>query len=92
MDTSLAKLPDHHSLLFEPGLGKLKGYKASIQIDPQNFVKSVPYTKKEKAEAEMERLEKDGTIEQVQYADWVAPIANGKLLRICGDFKVTVNL
>ena len=53
---------------------------------------------KTKVEEELERLEKEGIdiIEPVQYADWAAPIVpilkpDGKSLRICGDFKVTVN-
>ena len=51
---------------------------------------------KSKVEEELEWLEKEGIIEPVQYAEWVAPIvpvlkADGKSLRICGDFKVTVN-
>ena len=51
---------------------------------------------KTKVEEELEHLEKEGIIEPVQYADWAAPIMpilkpDGKSLRICGDFKVTVN-
>jgi len=100
-DTSLSILLDHHSSLFEPGLGKLKGYKASIQVGLQvkpKFCKAclVPYAMKEKVEVALEQLQKEGIIEEVQYAEWAAPIvpvlkADGKSLRICGDFKVTVN-
>ena len=51
---------------------------------------------KDKIEQELDQLEKDGIIEKVQYVDWAAPImpvlkTDGKSLRICGDFKVTVN-
>ena len=47
-------------------------------------------------EEELDRLQTEGIIEPVQYAEWAAPIepvlkADGKSLRICGDFKVTVN-
>ena len=47
-------------------------------------------------EKELERLEKEGIIEPVQYADWEAPVvpdrkSDRKSLRICGDFRVTVN-
>ena len=51
---------------------------------------------KSKVEEELERLEREGIIEPVQYAKWAVPIvpvlkADGRLLRICGNFKVTVN-
>ena len=101
MEAKLNDLLDRHSTLFQPGLGTLKDYKAKIYVDPQakpKFCKArqVPYSMKSKVEEELERLEKEGIIEPVQYAEWAAPIvpvlkADGKSLRICGDFKVTVN-
>jgi hypothetical protein len=40
-------------------------------------------------------LQEEGTIEPVQFADWAAPIVpivkDDKSIRICGDYKVTVN-
>lgn len=46
-------------------------------------------------EAELERLEREGIIEPVQFSQWAAPIVpvikpDGSI-RICGDYKVTVN-
>ena len=45
---------------------------------------------------EFQRLENEGIITPVQYADWAAPIvpvlkSDGHSLRICGDYKVTIN-
>ena len=56
----------------------------------------VPYALLDKVEAELECLMKEGIIQPVQFADWAAPIvpvvkADKKSLRICGDFKLTVN-
>ena len=79
----------------------LKGYKAQISVDPNatpRFCKArpVPYAMYGKVDEELQRLEKDGIIEPVQFADWAAPIvtvlkSDGKSVHICGDFKVTVN-
>ena len=44
---------------------------------------------------EIERLEKAGIIEPVQHAEWAAPIVpvvkQDGTIRICGDYKMTVN-
>ena len=45
---------------------------------------------------ELDHLEKEDVITPVQFSDWAAPIVpvmkkDGKTLRICGDFKLTVN-
>ena len=89
---------DRHPEVFKSELGTLKGYEANISVDPDaqpRFCKarSVPYAMTGKVEEELERLEKEGIIEPVQFADWAAPIvavlkADGKSVRVCGDFKV----
>ena len=97
----LQDILDRHQEVFTSELGTLKGYKAQISVDPNatpRFCKarSVPYAMYGKVDEELQRLEKDGIIEAVQFADWAAPIvsvlkSDGKSVRICGDFKLTVN-
>lgn len=46
-------------------------------------------------EQELEKLERQGIIEPVSYSDWAAPLVpvpktDGRL-RLCGDYKVTIN-
>ncbi|KAK3712034.1 hypothetical protein QZH41_000190 [Actinostola sp. cb2023] len=58
-----------------------------------SMARQVPYALRPKVEAELERLEKEGILSKVEYSEWATPIVvkrNGSV-RICGDFKVTVN-
>ena len=97
----LETLLQKYSKVFDPSLGTLKGFKAKISIDPSatpRFCKarSVPYALREKVEAELQRLVEEGTLEPLQSADWAAPIVavlkqDKESVRICGDFKQTVN-
>ena len=68
-----------YSELFEPGLGAFKGPDVSIEVDPEvtpHFCKArqLPYAMRSKVEDEIERLIKEGTSEQIDYANWAAPI------------------
>lgn len=57
--------------------------------------RTVPFMMKEKVEAELQRLTKEGIISLVKQARWAAPIVpvlkRDGSVRICGDFKVTIN-
>ena len=98
---SLQTVLARHSEVFQAGLGTMRGYKATIDVDPKaspRFCKArqVPYALRQKVEEELNRLVMEGIIEPVQYAQWAAPIVpvlkSDKLsIRICGDFKMTVN-
>ena len=92
----LAKYDD----LFEEGLGKLKGHlvEIAVQEDAQpKFCKArpVPFAQKQRIETELERLERDGVIQPVSFSRWAAPIVpvmkESGAVRICGDYKTTVN-
>ncbi|KAF8768286.1 Transposon Tf2-11 polyprotein like [Argiope bruennichi] len=55
----------------------------------------VPFALKERIETELKRLVAEDIIEPVTYSEWATPIVpvikqNGNL-RICGDYKVTIN-
>ena len=86
--------------VFGAGLGCITPFKAKIQvkldIQPKFFKpRPVPFAIKDTIGEELNRLEVDGIIERIDHSEWGAPIVavpkkDGKI-RICGDYKVTVN-
>ena len=93
-------LKQEYKHLFQGSLGKLKGVVVDLEVKEgakPKFFKPRPmaFAIKEKVEVELKRLEDLGVIEKVKYCDWAAPIVpvskpSGSI-RICGDFKVTIN-
>eukprot|EP00731_Ephydatia_muelleri_P001691 Em0001g1691a len=99
-DLTLQKVLDRHSLLFKDELGTIKGVTAKIYMDPAahpQFFKPrpLPLALKASVEKELEKLQRENVISPVQFSDWAAPVVpvvkGDGSVRICGDFKVTVN-
>ena len=97
---SLQDVLDAHKEVFTEGLGMVKGVTAAIHVDPTappqfHKARPLPYTLQKKVERELERLESQGVIEPVQFSDWAAPVVpvikGDGSVRLCGDYKVTVN-
>ena len=97
---SLDSILQKHSKLFAKELGLVKKTKAKIHIDPQSkpqFYKArpIPYALRDKVNEELQRLEQAGIIEPVEFSEWAAPIVpvlkRDGTIRICGDYKLTVN-
>ena len=86
--------------MFGEELGLMKQFQAKLHVNEGTrpvFLKprSVPYALKDPISKELDRLESQGVLEKVNYSEWAAPIvpvlkADGQI-RICGDYKVTVN-
>ena len=86
--------------LFKPGLGTLKIATAKLYLKQNGtprFMKarSVPLIIREKVEAELEQMVATSVIKPVCFSEWASSIVpilkrNGQV-RICGDFKQTVN-
>ena len=58
--------------------------------------RAVPYAYCELVEKELDRLVQEGILEPVEFADWASLIVpvlkkDKNSVRICGDFKQTVN-
>ena len=78
----------------------LQGVEAKLFVDAQAqpaFFKAhyIPFALRQKVEAELDRLEKQGVITPVQFCDWTAPIVpvvkKEGTVRVCSDYKLTVN-
>ena len=98
--SDLPSLLTKHAAVFKDELGTITPFKAKLCLRPDctpKFCKprSVPYATKSVIESELDRLESTGILKKVTYSEWAAPIVavpkkDGKI-RLCGDYKVTIN-
>ena len=78
----------------------MKGIKAKLSVNKDakprfHKARSVPFSLRPKVEAELDRLKDEGIITGVEWSDWATPIVpvvkRDGSVRICGDFKVSIN-
>ncbi|XP_014876941.1 uncharacterized protein K02A2.6-like [Poecilia latipinna] len=101
VEDRLKQILEEHAPVFKEGIGTLKNIKAQVILEDgakPRFHKArpVPYAARPKVEAELQRLEEQGILTKVEWSDWATPIVavskkTGDSVRICGDFKVSVN-
>lgn len=99
-DQDVKDLLEKHKAVFDEGLGELKNVTAHLQLDDDatpvfKRPRSVPYATEKAIDAELDRLVEQGIAVPVKYSDWATPVVpvakpDGSV-RLCGDFKVTVN-
>ena len=98
---TIQQLCDKYSDLFKPELGCLKDFEVSLCVKPDAVpvykrARSVPYQIRPLLDEELRRLEDTGVIKPIAFSDWASPIvsvikSDGKSLRVCADFKETLN-
>lgn len=95
-----AALKEEYADLFSPGLGLIKGYPVHLQLREGTVprfckARSVPYALRESVNEEIARLVDTGILTQVASAEWAAPLVpvvkKDGSIRLCGDFRTTVN-
>ena len=98
--SALAAVLDDHKEIFRKELGTITCAKAEIHVDqqvPPSFhrPRPVPFALKQKVEAKLERLEREGIIRPRKSSQWAAPIVavpkSDGSVRLCGDYKVSAN-
>ena len=99
-DLKCQQVIDRYPSVFKDELGHISGSSAHFEVDPDaqpKFCRArrVPYALCSKVEAELDRLEKSKIISHVTFSKWAAPIVpvlkRDGTIRICGDYKLTVN-
>ena len=96
----LKTILDKYATVFKEELGTMKGTEVHINLKldaKPRFCKArpVPYALKPKIDTELDCLVKEGVYVRVGYSRWAAPIVpvlkNDGTVRICGDYKQTIN-
>ena len=86
--------------VFSKSLGKMTNHSATLHVPDTArpiFCKPrpVPYSLREDVGKELDRLESIGVLEKVPHAEWAAPLVvvpkKDGTVRLCGDYKQTVN-
>ena len=83
----LDALLSQYQVVFSDCLGTITPYQATLHLKEPRL--------REQVGKELDRLEKSGVLEKTTFCEWAAPIVvvpkkDGRL-RICGDYKVTIN-
>ncbi len=98
--STMDALLEKYASVFDSELGTIKDFKARINLKPDStpkFFKPRPiaYALKPKVETEIDRLIHTGVLVPVTHSEWATPIVpvvkKSGAVRICGDFKVTLN-
>ena len=96
----LQDILDKYSSISDSKLGTLNDSIVTIHLDPTAkscFCKArtVSYALKGKTGKELDHLVEQGVIEPICYSEWAVPIVpvlkKDGTIRICGDYKLTVN-
>lgn len=98
--TMKERIESKYPALFTDGLGAYTGKRVELAVQPGTrrvFRKArpLPFALIDKVNAELDRLLEVGVIVPVETSEWATPIVpvlkTDGSVRICGDFKVTLN-
>ena len=97
---SVEALLEQYSEVFAEDSGPMNTFEARLTLksdaSPQfHKARPVPFALKPAIERELDRLEREGVIQKVTHSSWAAPLVpvpkGDGHLRLCGDYKVSIN-
>nr|XP_029723120.1 uncharacterized protein K02A2.6-like [Aedes albopictus] len=96
----LQRLFAKYSNVFDDSIGRISSVQANLRLKPNAkpvFLKArkIPFNMKKVVEDELDKLVAQGVLSKVDQSEWATPIVPVKKsenrVRICGDYKQTVN-
>ena len=102
LNRSLQNILDTYKEVFASELGTIHPFKFKVKLTVAPEARSkfhrarpVPFALRSAVEEALDCLEVDGILEKISHSDWAAPIVTipkkDSSIRICGDYKVTIN-
>lgn len=97
---TLENILKKHETVFSPALGLMKGVEARLTLKDDakpvfHKARPVAFAKREKVNEAIDKMVSEGVLEPVKYSAFASPIVapwkKNNTVRICGDFKVSVN-
>ena len=98
--SQLDALLKEYNEIFENKLGTMSNIYAELKLKKDVSPKfhkprPIPFSLHEAVAQELNKLEKEGVLKKVEHSRWAAPIVpvpkKDGTVRICGDYKVTIN-
>lgn len=99
-DDKVRSLKEKFPEVFRSTPGVVSNYEAKVVLKANSTpvyckARPIPFATKEAVAAELRRLENDGIVKRVTHSDWATPVVvvpkRGGGIRLCGDYKVTIN-
>ena len=96
----LDELLERHSAMLGKDRGRFRHCKGQLHLvdgaKPRFFkARPLPCTLRDKVATELDRLENDGILTKVDWSEWATPVVSfakkDGSVRLCGDFKVSLN-
>ena len=99
-EKTLHEIRSRYSEVFQDELGHIQKFSAKLLVREDarpKFCKArpVPFAMKAAVEEQLHRLERSGVIEKISTSEWATPVVavpkKDGTVRLCGDYKVTIN-